>query len=277
MRNGSIRTRIASCAEEVDPRRLPRCPLKRTYDAPRFQEDRLRPSGSRSAHAGSRGPIHCWPVSEGCPVAIRSASKVKSSEAQRLPSPSDRPVSATAAAAREPRRSPRPCWSGLAATTASSATRGRAARASGRSGRQIATATSERQQRRPPRRWPPTDSLGSASSRSVLTAQRRRERRQSERDSHDHPPVAARRIGPGGEDEREDDRRDEAEHLGQPVGWDEGQRREPEADRGRPVDDHPRQRHASRTAAAAIAGARTGSARQRTANASTRLGKASTR
>ena len=36
-------------------------------------------------------------------------------------------------------------------------------------------------------------------------------------------------------------------------------------------------RHASKTPAAAIAGARTGSARQRTANASTRLGKASTR
>ena len=32
---------------------------KRMYDAPRFQEDRLRPRGSSTVQADSRGPTHC--------------------------------------------------------------------------------------------------------------------------------------------------------------------------------------------------------------------------
>ncbi len=245
------------------------------YDAPRFQEDRLRPRGSSTVQAGSRGPTHCWPVSDGCPAAIRSASKVKSSEAQRSPSPSDRPVSVTAAAAREPRRSPRPRWSGLAAKTTSSARRGSAASASDRSGRQTAAVTAS-PTTTATTTMATTGSLGSPSSRSV--------RPPSIVASAVSPNVTAETIRRSRHGASAQAERTSAKTIvaTRPTTWAilsggtrvNGVSLRP-IDAGQSTTTHARD--PSRTADAAIAGARTGSARQRTANASTRLGTASTR
>jgi len=95
-------------------------------------------------------------------------------------------------------------------------------------------------------------------------------------DGHDRPRIAARRIRPGSEDECEDDRGDEADDLGQPIRGTSvsGMSLRP-TELGQSTLIHARD--PSRTAPAAAAGARTGDARQWTADASTRLGTARTR
>ena len=119
---------------------------KTTYEAPRFQANRLRPEGSRTRHASSSARA----------TAGRTARERRCSSEGRRPRGCPPPGTRRRPAGRSPRppsrrrstprRSPSPRCSGLAAKTTTSASTGRTARARGEAGCQttarIASATS---------------------------------------------------------------------------------------------------------------------------------------
>ena len=143
--------------------------------------------------AGPSATVARWPSG-----ARRSSDRQRpSARSRRATDPRPSPWSPHASHG----RSPSPCWSGLAPTTTSSATTGSAASASGRSGRQIASATASATTKAHEDRWRPRAT--SAAPPLEASGHRARSRAPSARTRRPRPRVDCRagrpprRRGPG--------------------------------------------------------------------------------
>ena len=214
---------------------------KTTYEAPRFQANRLRPDGSRTRHASSSGPSHCWPDSAGTPLLIRRASTLEAvgrqvlavAAAGRSPTP-DR-----LGGGRRPRRSPSPRCSGLAREDDDEREhRHHCQRPGSRPGARRPRGSRVRRARR---RSPPPQAGSSGSGVAQLEPARGSSRPPRARPTRPRPACGAtaeRHTTPVSTNANAivADRPDDLRHA---LWRDERHREEPREEPG-PVDDHPR-------------------------------------